>query len=127
MAKRTRKPTPLKKLKRGEKRVFRRLARPGDNLTQRERDVWELVACEFDLEEIGEMLSIKWQTVSAIKNSLMRKLNLYSSAGLTKAAITHNMVAKEPIRLGVRTGMTDVYPDHMLREATHPKVYHEAK
>lgn len=66
-----------------------------DALSDRERQVVELVAEGLTSHEVGEQLGISPKTVSRHRERIMRKLNLHSSTELVKFAI--------------RTGLIDVH------------------
>lgn len=56
-------------------------------LTKREKEVLHLIASGFSNLEIADSLTISSRTVDSHKTNLMKKLNLKSSASLTKFAI----------------------------------------
>jgi DNA-binding NarL/FixJ family response regulator len=69
--------------------------KPGDRLTQRQREVLQLVAEGRSRKEIGVALSISVKTVEFHKAALMRELNLRTVADFTLYAIEHGMIASE--------------------------------
>ena len=71
------------------------LVQPGTEkatLTTRERGVVQLVAEGHTNKQIARLLSISLKTVETHRATIMRKLNLSSSAGLVRYAIRHKLV-----------------------------------
>ncbi len=64
-------------------------------LTAREREVLQLIAEGRSTKEIAELLCVSVKTVSTHREHLMKKLNLYSIAGLTKYAIREGLTSTE--------------------------------
>jgi DNA-binding NarL/FixJ family response regulator len=62
-------------------------------LTQREREVLQLVAEGKSSRAIGEELSISFHTVEIHRRNLMQKLSLHTTAELTKYAIRHGLTS----------------------------------
>ncbi len=60
-------------------------------LTKREKQILQYVAEGLSNQEIAEKLEISTRTVDSHKTNLMQKLNLKSSAALTKYAMTANL------------------------------------
>jgi DNA-binding NarL/FixJ family response regulator len=56
-------------------------------LTQREREVLQLVAEGHTTREISELLDLSGKTVETYRKRLMEKLNAHSIAELTKIAV----------------------------------------
>ncbi len=88
------------------KKVFRRIVietrrlahdsivSAGDaKLTNREREVLVLLAEDNSLKQIALELSISVKTVESHKAAIMRKLNIYSSVGLTRYAIQEGLIS----------------------------------
>jgi len=69
--------------------------RPMDTLTDREREVLQLVVKGLSTKEIASKLDISTRTVETHRANLMRKLNLKSVALLTQFAIREGLV-REP-------------------------------
>ena len=69
-----------------------RPAREGSALTHRERGVVQLVAEGYTNKQIAGLLSISGKTVESHRTSVMRKLNLSSSAALVRYAIRNRIV-----------------------------------
>jgi two-component system response regulator NreC len=61
-------------------------------LSDRERQVLELVADGFTNPQIGEQLGISFKTVARHRERIMNKLNLHSSAELVKFAIRTGLI-----------------------------------
>jgi len=64
-----------------------------DYLTSREREVLQLIAEGHTNKEIGDLLSISVKTVEAHRANLMGKLDLHSTAELTRYAIRKGVIA----------------------------------
>ena len=80
----------------------RRTPEAGEELTDCEIDVWHLVACELDDNEVADKLGIQPGTVSLHMRKLMRKLNVYTRAGLAKLAVSEELVEPTVLRYGER-------------------------
>ena len=63
-----------------------------DVLTAREIEVLRHVADGFTNREIGTMLGISVRTAEAHRDSLMRKLEVHTVAGLTRLALEQNII-----------------------------------
>ena len=61
-------------------------------LSDRERQVLELVADGLTNPQIGEQLGISFKTVARHRERIMNKLNLHSSAELVKFAIRTGLI-----------------------------------
>ena len=61
-------------------------------LTDREREVLQLVAEEKTVKEIADVLHLSPKTVHAHREHIMTKLRVYTVAGLTKYALRHGLV-----------------------------------
>jgi DNA-binding NarL/FixJ family response regulator len=73
-------------------------ARPplaGKNLTQRQREVLQLVAEGKSVKEIAAILEVSVKTVGFHKSRIMDGLGVRTTAELTKYAIAHGLVALE--------------------------------
>jgi two-component system nitrate/nitrite response regulator NarL len=68
------------------------------SLSPREREVLACVAEGLLNKEIADRLGVGIRTVQTYRDSLMRKLNIHSVAGLTVFAIQHGLVIDEPDR-----------------------------
>lgn len=68
------------------------LARPLDQLTDRERDILKLVARGLSTKEIAAQLDISPRTVDTHRANLMRKLGLKSVALLTQFALREGLI-----------------------------------
>jgi DNA-binding NarL/FixJ family response regulator len=67
-------------------------SREGSSLTNRERSVVQLIAEGHTNKQIAHILEISLKTVETHRASVMRKLNLSSSAGLVRYAIRNKIV-----------------------------------
>ena len=65
------------------------------SLTDRERDVLQLLAEGKSNKEIADALSLGTRTVETYRAQIMDKLNIHSVAGLTKFAIRHGLSVTE--------------------------------
>jgi len=61
------------------------------NLTQREREILQLVADGMSIKEIAYQLDISYKTVENQRQAVMQKLQLFSIAELTKFAVRHGL------------------------------------
>ncbi|ADF52530.1 response regulator transcription factor [Zunongwangia profunda] len=61
-------------------------------LTQREKEVLQLIAKEHTTQEIADMLFLSKHTIESYRKNLINKLEVRNLAGLTRYAIEHNMV-----------------------------------
>jgi PAS domain S-box-containing protein len=68
-------------------------ASPATVLGAREQQVIQLIAAGCTSAEIGEHLGISTSTAATHRRNLMRKLDLHSSAELTRYAVTHKLVS----------------------------------
>ncbi|MBD3415047.1 MAG: response regulator [Candidatus Aminicenantes bacterium] len=65
---------------------------PHSYLTEREREVLQLIAEGYSNKEIAEILFISVKTVEAHRSHIMEKLDLHKAADLTKYAIEHRII-----------------------------------
>ncbi|MDA8138332.1 MAG: response regulator transcription factor [Desulfobacteraceae bacterium] len=65
-------------------------------LTDKEREVLQLIAEGRKTKEIAERLHISVKTVEARRSKIMEKLNINNVAGLTKFAIREGLTSIEP-------------------------------
>jgi DNA-binding NarL/FixJ family response regulator len=63
-------------------------------LTNREREILQLISGEYSNKMIGEKLFISERTVETHRKNIFRKTKTNSIVGLIKFAITNNLVAK---------------------------------
>ena len=66
-----------------------------DLLTNREREVLQLIAEGHTNKDIGKLLHISVKTVQAHRGNVMEKLGLHSAAELTRYAISKGLTGKE--------------------------------
>ena len=64
-------------------------------LTDREREVLRLIAEGFETEAIASQLNESVQTVTAHREHIMDKLDIHSTAGLTKYAVSRGLTSVE--------------------------------
>ncbi len=63
-----------------------------NTLTRREKEILALIASELTSAEIAKKLHISQRTVENHRFSLMQKLNIKNTAGLTKAALEMGLI-----------------------------------
>lgn len=63
------------------------------DLTNRQREVLQLVAEGHPNKEIARILRLSMKTVEFHKNNLSKKLNIHNTADLTRYAIQHHIVS----------------------------------
>lgn len=63
-----------------------------ENLSDREFDVFKLLASGKSVTEIGEQLSLSTTTVSTYRSRIMEKMGMKSNADLTRYAIEHKFI-----------------------------------
>lgn len=75
------------------------IARPGDSapsgvaaLTDREREVLQLIAEGLSSKEIASMIGVSLKTVDSHRSNLMEKLNIHKVSGLVRFAIRAGLV-----------------------------------
>jgi len=66
-----------------------------DFLTEREKEVMELICKQYSSAEIGEMLSLSTRTVDGHRNNLLLKTNSKNMAGLVIFAIQNKIINLE--------------------------------
>jgi len=67
---------------------------PGaDTLSSRQREILQLIAEGHSTREIGELLHISPKTVETHRAELMRRLDIFDVAGLTRYAIRQGLVS----------------------------------
>jgi len=65
---------------------------PGPRLTQREREILQLVAEGKSHQRIAELLHISVRTVDTHRNNIIQKLDIHETAGLVTYAIKNGIV-----------------------------------
>jgi two-component system response regulator NreC len=65
---------------------------PYDRLTDREREVFKLVAEGKTAREIAGMLFVSPKTVESYKTSMMNKLNIHTKTDLIKFAVRKRII-----------------------------------
>ena len=75
------------------------IARPGDSspsgvamLTDREREVLQLIAEGLSSKEIANMLGVSLKTIDSHRSNLMEKLDIHKVSGLVRFAIRAGLV-----------------------------------
>lgn len=66
------------------------------NLSKREQEVLQLIADGKNTKEIAYMFGVSIKTVDVQRSNIMKKLNLYSIAELTKYAVREGLTSIEP-------------------------------
>lgn len=66
---------------------------PHELLSNREFEVFKLLAIGKTITQIAEMLSLALTTVSTHRSRILEKLNLSNNSELTRYAITHNIIS----------------------------------
>jgi DNA-binding NarL/FixJ family response regulator len=74
------------------------LRMPHDSLSQREFQVFTMLASGDSATEIGDALFISVKTVSTYRARVLAKLGITRNAQLTSYAITHGLITSEPSR-----------------------------
>ena len=59
-----------------------------ERLTQREREILDLVAAGKTSKEIGESLKVSATTIASHRKNICRKLRIHSTAALIRYAVT---------------------------------------
>lgn len=79
--------------------VVAAIARPGDvspagvsSLTEREREVLQLIAEGLSSKEIAAMLGVSLKTVDSHRSNLMEKLDIHKMSGLVRFAIRSGLI-----------------------------------
>ena len=67
------------------------LSHNGDTLSQREREILQLIAEGWATQKIAEKLCISVKTVETHRSNIMKKLSLFTVAELTKYAIVEGI------------------------------------
>lgn len=66
-----------------------------NTISKKEREVLQLVAEGMKTRDIAEKLSVSIKTVESHRRNIMKKLNIFSVAGLTKYAIQEGIISLE--------------------------------
>ncbi len=62
-------------------------------LTEREKEIVEMIAEEYTTHEIAEQLFLTPDTVETHRKNIIQKLNVRNTAGMIKVAIEQNLIA----------------------------------
>ena len=65
---------------------------PGNPISDRERQVLQLVAEGKTTKEVASLLGISVKTAESHRSNLMEKLNIHDTAGLVRYAIKHGLI-----------------------------------
>jgi two-component system, NarL family, response regulator NreC len=76
---------------------------PADPLSDRERQVLQLIAEGKNMKEVGATLGISGKTADTHRSRIMQKLNIFNTAGLVRYALRHHLI--EP-----SSGPEDIHP-----------------
>ncbi len=66
--------------------------KPHEHLTNREFEIFKLIALGTTLSEIAEMLSLAITTISTYRSRILQKLGLNNNAEITRFAIKHQII-----------------------------------
>lgn len=69
-----------------------------DSLTKRQRQILGMIAIGMTSAEIGKQLHLATPTVISHRRNLMAKLDLHSTAEVTRFAIDHGLLATKPVK-----------------------------
>jgi PAS domain S-box-containing protein len=69
--------------------------KPAESLTKRQRQILGMIAAGMTSAEIGKQLHLSTQTVISHRRNLMAKLDLHSTAEVTRYAIDHHLLATQ--------------------------------
>lgn len=67
--------------------------KPHEYLTNREFEIFKLLALGKTITQIAETLSLALTTVSTYRSRIMEKLDLTTNSGLTRYAISHHIIS----------------------------------
>jgi DNA-binding NarL/FixJ family response regulator len=67
--------------------------KPHEYLTNREFEIFKLLALGKTITQIAETLSLALTTVSTYRSRIMEKLDLTTNSGLTRYAIAHHIIS----------------------------------
>ena len=65
---------------------------PADPLSLRERQVLQLIAEGKNMKEVGSLLGISARTAETHRGRIMKKLNIFTIAGLVRYALNHGLL-----------------------------------
>jgi len=72
-------------------------ARPLDRLTQRQRQVLQLIAEGYSRKQIAQKMKVSAKTVDSFRAQMMEGLNIHDVAGLVRFAITEGLIQAGPL------------------------------
>jgi two-component system, NarL family, response regulator NreC len=65
---------------------------PANPLSDRERQVLQLIAEGKNMKEVGAALGISGKTADSHRSRIMQKLNIFNTAGLVRYALKHGLI-----------------------------------
>jgi len=68
---------------------------PHESLSDREFQIFRLIAAGKSISDIGEMLNLSVKTVSTHKANILQKMNMAGTAELIRYAINHRLVDEQ--------------------------------
>jgi len=71
-------------------------ALPADRLSDREREVLQLIAEGQTMKSIGSLLGISPRTAETHRTRIMRRLDIHDVAGLVRYALDHGLIQSRP-------------------------------
>jgi DNA-binding NarL/FixJ family response regulator len=98
----------MRLLQRWKNRELPSNARATPALTDRQRDVVQLIAEGYSNKQMATLLCISIKTVDKHRQSLMDKLNIHEVATLTRYAVSHGVVEAESYNHPVRDAVARV-------------------
>lgn len=63
-----------------------------NSLSDREIDILRLIVQEHNSSEIADILNLSVHTIDSYRKSLLKKINVKNTVGLTKFALKHNII-----------------------------------
>ena len=77
--------------------LYKEDEKPHELLSNREFEIFKLLAKGMAVNQIAESLSLAATTVSTHRSKIMEKLNLSTNADLTRYALAHKIIADIPL------------------------------
>ena len=69
------------------------------NISQREKEVLELISQEYSAREIADMLFISFHTANSHRKNIMHKLNVKNTAGMIRAGFETGLLSLKSSKL----------------------------
>ena len=63
-----------------------------NQITQREREILNLIAFEYSSKDIANRLYVSYETVSSHRSNIMTKLGVKNTAGMIRVAFERNLL-----------------------------------